>query len=350
MILTLNCDSLKRWFLEYQRDLPWRDSPTPYAVWVSEVMLQQTQVAVVIPYFLNWMKQFPDIPSLAKADQQEVIKAWEGLGYYSRARNLHAGAQYVLEQFNGVLPSDPQLLSKIKGLGPYTIGAIRSFAFQQKTAAVDGNVLRVIARYRMLNEDISKQKTVKNVNDWLEKQLPDQEHWLINEGLIELGATVCKRKPDCCLCPLRAGCQSYLHGRQHDFPIKENRVSSTSLYRLVSVIHCNGNYLVKQAAKGEIMQGLYEFPYFETGPRGWSEKKALREIQESMGLKCQLIDCQLPIVKHTFTRYRASLTPFLFDTNHLKEVDRCQWLSANQLKNQAFSSGHRKICDYILSA
>ena len=132
---------LKQWFINEKRDLPWRENPSPYAVWVSEMMLQQTQVSVVIPYFMRWMDRFPSIRALASADISEVIKVWEGLGYYSRARYLHEGARYIVEHFGGELPSDEESLKKIKGIGPYTIGAIRSFAFHQRTSAVDGNVM-----------------------------------------------------------------------------------------------------------------------------------------------------------------------------------------------------------------
>ncbi len=242
---------LKKWFLENRRDFPWRESPTPYAVWISEVMLQQTQASVVIPYFLRWMDQFPTIEALANADPEEVIKAWEGLGYYSRARNLHAGARYVQEHFHGKLPSDTESLSKIKGLGLYTIGAIQSFAFHQKTPAVDGNVLRVVSRYCMLKDDIKKPKTVAAIRKWIEMQLPDETPWVINEALIELGATICKRKPNCPKCLLNQTCLSFQHGLQEQLPIKGKPPVSISLYRIVAVIESNGRYLVKKEKKGK---------------------------------------------------------------------------------------------------
>src|SRR3990167_4180187 len=146
-------ESLKRWFFINRRILPWRENPSPYEVWVSEVMLQQTRVSVVIPYFNRWMKHFPTISDLAKASIEAIIKVWEGLGYYSRARNLHEGAKYLLQFHAGELPDSPEHLKKVRGLGPYTIGAIRSFAFKQKAAAIDGNVLRVIARYFSIMEE-----------------------------------------------------------------------------------------------------------------------------------------------------------------------------------------------------
>lgn len=340
--------SLKQWFLDHRRDLPWREKPTPYAVWVSEVMLQQTQVAVVIPYFERWMEAFPSIKDLAKANEKEVIKTWEGLGYYSRARNLHAGAQYICEHFQGILPSQTEELKQIKGLGPYTIGAIQSFAFHQKTPAVDGNVMRVIARYRMLEEDIAKQKTVKNVRDWIQERLPDQEPWLVNEGLIELGATVCKRKAECSSCPLQKGCLSFRHGRQDELPIKGNRTPSIPLHRVVSVIHCDKHFLVRKGQKGEIMHGLHEFPYFETSSESWKHEMIVDEVKKLYGLHTSLKQA-LPSVKHTFTKYRVSLTPFLLQAKQKTEVEAHEWKAFEELKQLAFSSGHRRIFDYIHS-
>ena len=180
---------LKKWFLIEQRDLPWRKINDPYAIWISEIMLQQTQVAVVIPYYLKWMQRFPTIQALAEAESDEVIKMWEGLGYYSRARNLHAGARYLIEFFGGILPNNESDLAKIKGLGPYTIGALLSFAFHQKKAAVDGNVMRVMARCYELDDDIAKSKTQKKIRHLVEEILPEDESWIVNEALIELGAT-----------------------------------------------------------------------------------------------------------------------------------------------------------------
>lgn len=341
--------SLKRWFLNHRRDLPWRENPTPYAVWVSEVMLQQTQVAVVIPYFERWMEAFPTIKTLAEAKEEEVIKAWEGLGYYSRARNLHKGAQYVCEHFQDSLPSHTEELNQIKGLGPYTIGAIQSFAFHQKTPAVDGNVMRVIARYRMLEEDIAKQKTVKNVREWIKERLPDQESWLVNEGLIELGATVCKRKPECFNCPLQKGCLSFRHGRQNELPIKGNRTPSIPLHRVVAVIHYDDHFLVRKGQKGEIMQGLHEFPYFETSLENWKHEMTVHEVKKLYGLHTFLKQA-LPSVKHTFTKYRVSLTPFLLQAKRKVEVEDHEWKTLAELKQLAFSSGHRRIFGCIHSA
>jgi len=167
--------ALKRWFLEVQRDFPWREDPSPYRVWVSEVMLQQTRAEVVVPYFERWMARFPTVEVLAEAPLDEVIKLWEGLGYYSRARNLHQGAQQIVRDYGGKLPNSADKLKKIKGIGPYTVGAILSFAFHQKVPAVDGNVLRVMSRYQRIEEDIAKQKTVKMIGQRVAEILPEKE-------------------------------------------------------------------------------------------------------------------------------------------------------------------------------
>lgn len=345
----LDHKSLKQWFLKNQRDLPWRNKPTPYAVWVSEVMLQQTQVSVVIPYFLRWMQRFPTINDLAKATMDEVIKEWEGLGYYSRARNLHAGAKKVVESYKGKIPDDPHQLQTIKGLGPYTIGAIRSFAFHHKAAAVDGNVLRVIARYLMIKEDISKAKTVKSIREWIEAHLPDEAPWIINEALIELGASVCSKKPQCHRCPINKQCLSFKKGCTDQFPIKKNQVASIPLFRIVAVIGWKDHLLIKRGREGEIMHDLHEFPFFETTIDGWTPKKTTQAIKRELGL--HTVYCEtLPLIKQTFTKYRVQLLPMKFEAKDKIKVPGYDWLTHSALTQLAFSSGHRKIFDCIRKA
>ncbi|CUI15721.1 A/G-specific adenine glycosylase MutY [Candidatus Protochlamydia naegleriophila] len=335
-------EKLKEWFLAEKRELPWRNNPDPYAVWISEVMLQQTQVAVVLPYFLRWMELFPTIPALASASLDEVIKAWEGLGYYSRARNLHEGARYLVAHFEGQLPSDEEQLAKIKGLGPYTIGAILSFAFHQKKAAVDGNVLRVLARYFQIEEDIAKASTVKKIRALTESFLPDEEPWIVGEALIELGATVCQRKAQCGECPLQAGCRSFRHGLVDQLPIKSRAAKTEHLYRAVAVIQSAGYFLVKRGKKGEIMSDLYEFPFFETARDGMTPQQLQRHINSQFGLSVKAGQ-SLPSVEHGFTRYQARLDPVIFACAHRLAVPDLEWLDVEALKQRAFSSGHRRI-------
>jgi A/G-specific adenine glycosylase len=334
--------SLIHWFKNEKRDLPWRNSTDPYAVWVSEIMLQQTQVAVVIPYYERWMQRFPTIFALAEASIEEVIKLWEGLGYYSRARNLHEGARFVVEHFKGVFPDNPEDLAKIKGVGAYTVGAILSFAFHQRYPAVDGNVMRVLTRYLLIEDDIAKAKTQKQIRELAAEILPEHESWIFVEALIELGATICQRNPKCSLCPVKKGCQSYIHQAVDRIPFKSNKTVTQNLFRTVSVIESQEKYLVMQVEKGKIMSGLHEFPYFETVVGGLSFVELEKEIQDKLQMNISL-KCHFEEVSHSFTRYQVRLYPFHLLTKEPKEVSGYKWLSINELDKIAFSSGHRAI-------
>lgn len=340
----INFEPLRRWFLETQRDMPWRGSPTPYQVWVSEIMLQQTQVKVVIPYFERWMERFPNIQTLAEASIEEVIKLWEGLGYYSRARNLHLGAQQVLQEFGGKLPNNAEDLAKIKGIGPYTVGAILSFAFHQKAAAVDGNVQRVLARLFRITDDFSKGATLKKIWGIAEDILPEQEPWIINEALIELGATVCTRAPQCQKCPLRSSCQSYAHGDAAEIPFKSKKVTIENLYRAVAVIVCEGKLLLRKGDKGAIMSDLHEFPYFPCDP----QPEMPQALVSNVPFKLSHVET-LPTVIHGFTRYQATLFPAHFTAKNCFPYPNHIWVPIDQIHTLAFSSGHRKILQHFMN-
>ena len=340
----LEIEKLREWFHVEQRELPWRKHQDPYAVWVSEIMLQQTQVSVVIPYFERWMKAFPTVEDLAKASVDKVIKIWEGLGYYSRARNLHAGACYLLEVHGGKIPDDAVSLGKIKGVGPYTVGAIRSFAFHQKAAAVDGNVIRVLARYFAIEDDIAKPKTVTKLRAVAEEMLPDHEPWVVAEALIELGATVCGRSAQCHKCPVRNSCKAYEHGLVENLPVKVRREKVMQLTRAVAVIYWRDQVLLRQVPEGEVMAGLYEFPYFEANREPVTIEWAQKQVSATLGLDVEMKE-SLPKATHSFTRYRANLFPFLFKKmDSLNCVHKSyKWHSIADCQNLSFSSGHRKI-------
>lgn len=305
---------LKTWFQSQSRDLPWRENPSPYSVWISEVMLQQTQAAVVVPYFERWMKRFPTIQTLAQASIEEVLKEWEGLGYYSRARYLHEGARYVLQNFDGILPSTADALNQIKGLGSYTIGAILSFAFHQRQAAVDGNVMRVLTRYYGLPDDISKGKTLRKIQQLAADLLPEQEPWIISEALIELGATVCMRKPKCLECPLQNKCTAYSQDMTSQIPFKSTKTTITPLYRAVAVIIHNNHLLISRGTKGKIMADLCEFPYIELETPSIDQETIQNHMLKQFQLKLEWKK-GLKEVKHSFTRYQALLIPISFLPN-----------------------------------
>lgn len=336
---------LKNWFLSHARDLPWRQTNDPYAVWISEIMLQQTQVATVIPYFIHWMSRFPTIKHLAEASLEEVIKSWEGLGYYSRARNLHKGANELMTHFNGQFPSEEKDLKQIKGLGPYTIGAILSFAFHKKKAALDGNVMRVLTRYFALEDDIAKSATMNKLRELLQNLLPDDEPWVINEALIELGAKICQRKAHCLACPLRENCLSYKKGIVGSLPVNSKKIKIERLHRLVAVIRFNSLCLIKKGGVG-VMSDLYEFPYFEISQKNenFQQMAAIlkKEIEDSYFLQVTQKEI-LPEISHSFTRYKAHLYPIIYSCEKAKKIEGLEWLPFELLKERPFSSGHRRI-------
>lgn len=339
----MDIEKLKNWFTHHQRDFPWRVDHTPYRVWVSEVMLQQTQASVVIPYFLRWMERFPTIRHLAKATQEEVVKEWEGLGYYSRARNLHAGAKMLVENFGGNLPFEEDKLKTIKGLGPYTIGAIRSFAFRQKAAAVDGNVIRVISRLSGVEEDMAKAKNQKIINEKVYNLLPEKEPWVISEALIELGATVCKKVPICHECPLKGECHAFLHNKTEKLPFKSTKTKYTTIHRSVAVIICGSSILLRKGRKGKVMEGLYEFPYFETSEDEKNhDQQVIHRVRKDLSLDIEISNT-LAKETHSYTRFRVHLYPILCTSNSQLIIKNHGWYTFEDVALLPFSSGHKRV-------
>lgn len=304
-------------------------------------MLQQTQSAVVIPFFLRWMETFPTIEALAHAPVEQVLKCWEGLGYYSRARNIHAASQYIAFQLGGKFPAEEAELLKIKGIGSYTQGAIRSFAFKQKAAAIDGNVIRVLSRFYGIEEEVDNFSVQVNLRKYVEALLPDQEPWVVTEALIELGALVCSKKPSCLMCPIRSECVAYRHQIQHLLPKKKPRPQTIFLERVVAVIRYKESYLLKQGEKGKIMADLYEFPFLE-GP---IEGKVDELFSDALGIKLSYLT-PLAIQKHSFTRYRVTLFPHLFEAQG--PLTDGLWKKQEELLTLPFSSGHKRILDSLL--
>lgn len=343
---TFDSKRLIQWFESQKRDLPWRVNHSPYAVWVSEVMLQQTQVAVVIPYFNRWMALFPTVAKLADSPLETVLKAWEGLGYYSRAKNLHSGALTVMREFQGIVPKAPEELAKIKGLGPYTIGAIRAFAFHEKAAAVDGNVIRVLARYFAIEDDVSKPATLKAIWKLAEEILPDSKPWVVTEALIELGATVCKKKPNCSECPLNQTCHGLKRGLEAELPLKSAKKPVTLLYRSAAVILAEGKFLLRKVPEGEIMAGLHEFPYFESEEPIENADDLVASIKQQFQLQATPI-LKLKEIRHGFTRYSVRLTPYVLQCRKLTETEGYFWVSKKTAATLPFSSGHRRLLDAL---
>jgi len=253
------------WYEKHKRDFPWRHTKNPYYIWVCEVMSQQTQMSRVVDYYQRFLKIFPTIETLATANEFDLLKAWEGLGYYSRVRNMKIAAQQVLTEFAGVFPQNYQDLLKLKGVGTYTAAAIAAIAFDEPVAAVDGNVLRVYTRMIELADDILAQKTKNTIKQRLEQEMTNKNPSSFNQGLIELGATIClPQNPLCLKCPLQAECQAYKNKTTNRFPVKKAKVKQVEerYYTFIVQNQQRAVFLQKQQEK-QLLHGLFALPQYE---------------------------------------------------------------------------------------
>ncbi|MDX1628124.1 MAG: A/G-specific adenine glycosylase [Fulvivirga sp.] len=252
------------WYSQHGRDLPWRKTRDPYKIWLSEIILQQTRVQQGLPYYEKFVEKFPHITDLAQATEEEVLRTWQGLGYYSRARNLHACAKVILEKYNGSFPSTYQELLKLPGIGPYTAAAISSFAFKEKVPAIDGNVFRVLARIFGVAEDILSGKARKTFENIARELIPDQFPDTYNQAMMEFGARHCTpRNPSCAVCPVGPECYARLNNCQDQLPVKRSKVKVKNRFFTYLVIQHQGKYWMKQRKAGDIWQGLYDFCLLE---------------------------------------------------------------------------------------
>ena len=259
-------NSLLQWYLQNKRDLPWRNTVNPYPIWLSEIMLQQTRVAQGLPYFLTFIKAFPTVIDLANANEEQVLKLWQGLGYYSRARNMHKTAQIIAFELNGVFPNNYNDLLKLKGIGEYTAAAIASFAFNEVVPVVDGNVFRVLSRYFDVETDISSSGAKKEFSALAKELIPNNNPALFNQAIMEFGALQCVPKnPNCEICIFNSSCAALQKKKVAELPVKlkKTKVVNRFLNYLVFLDKDNNTVINKRSEKG-IWQNLYEFPVIET--------------------------------------------------------------------------------------
>ncbi|MEZ4902727.1 MAG: A/G-specific adenine glycosylase [Spirosomataceae bacterium] len=258
-------DKLIRWYHQQHRDLPWRHTRDPYKIWLSEIILQQTRVAQGLPYYEQFVKNYPTILDLANASQQEVIRLWQGLGYYSRARNLHQTAQYIASQLQGVFPQTYVELLKLKGIGPYTAAAIASFAFNEAVAVVDGNVYRVLARVFGIETDIGSAQGQKQFAELASQLIPNDQPAIYNQAIMEFGALHCTpTSPDCLLCPLQEICVANATSRINQLPVKAKKIKVKQRFFNYFVIIQGGKVAMQKRTKRDIWQDLYEFYLVES--------------------------------------------------------------------------------------
>lgn len=325
--------ALVEWFLAEHRDLPWRRTQDPYKIWVSEVMLQQTRVDTVIPYYERFLKSFPTLESLADAPQEELLKHWEGLGYYSRARNLQAGVREVIENYGGIVPDNRHDISKLKGVGPYTAGAILSIAYGKPEHAVDGNVMRVLSRVLAIHDDIALPKT-KKVFEAAVEELIDHDHAsAFNQGLMELGALVCTpTSPKCLLCPVREYCTSFNEGEPEKLPVKSKKVKMKHHYYDVFVcMDEQERYLLEKRPETGLLANMWQFPMIEKNKD--VSFSTTDELEKQYGIKVET-EQNLLSFKHVFSHL----------TWHIdSKVIACHFTSSPVTEAQRFTSAEIEV-------
>ena len=333
--------SLLRWYERHGRDLPWRETRDPYAIWVSEVMLQQTQVDTVIPYYERFLKVLPTVRHLARAGLSKVLKLWEGLGYYSRARNLHRGSRMVVEQFGGKLPVTLHELLTIPGVGQYTAGAILSIAFNKEAPILDGNVKRVLSRVFAVRKDPKDGETERFLWQLSGSLIPEGYASAFNQALMDLGATLCTpRDPQCLLCPLRGLCRAVVAGNPEDYPTRKPRKLIPHLEAVAAVICKDGKVLLRQRPPEGLLGGLWEFPNWKSERR---PRLRLRNyIKKEMGMNVEVKE-SLGTFKQTYSHFKLTLHVFRTIATDCKSNTEGEWVSVAKLSRYPMSRIHRRI-------
>ncbi len=364
--------SLLAWFRANARDLPWRHKRSPYRVWLSEMMLQQTQVETVIPYFRRFLDRFPAIDDLAAAPLGDVLKLWEGLGYYARARNLHKAAQVIVDDLHGEWPRTVEGLMALPGIGRYTAGAIASFAFDVDASVLDGNVKRVLSRVFAIGAASlrggrwpTKQSPVTKMEiaslllamtehemwSLAEELVPHGQAGEYNEALMELGALVCTpRNPQCAICPLAKYCEAKKHDLQDQLPIKTKRKPLPHYDVTAAVIRKNGRILIAQRPLGSRLGGLWEFPGGKV-EHGESLKQCLhREIKEELGIRIK-VGKQITSIDHAYTHFKITLhtfeCEFVSGKPQALQVQDFKWVRMSELKKYAFAKTDLRIIEAL---
>jgi len=303
-------NSILEWYNSNARCLPWREQPDPYRIWVAEVMLQQTRVETVLPYYQRWMDRFPTIIALSDASLQEVLTVWEGLGYYQRARNLHQAAQIIVAKFEGEIPNDPKILNSLPGIGKYTAAAIASIAFDLDEPVLDGNVRRVLARLFDLRIPVSSNQAQKRLWQLATSLLPPGRAGDFNQALMDLGATICTpRQPSCPKCPVNQMCQAFTLGLQNERPILKQRTVIPHYTVTAAVIQQNGCVLIAQRPPDGLLGGLWEFPGGKVQPEEDLDTCLEREIREELDVKISVGE-PLGIHHHAYSHFKVTLHAF----------------------------------------
>lgn len=341
-----------KWYAARRRSLPWRDHPQPYAVWVAEIMAQQTRLETMLPYFERWMQRFPDVNSLAATSEHDVLNLWEGLGYYSRARNLRLAAMQVVERFGGELPRELEALRSLPGIGPYTAGAIASLAFGLDEPIVDGNILRVLSRLFNVGEVVGTRAATRRFWALARQHLPPGRAADYNQGLMDLGATLCApRNPTCAACPLVDDCQAQALGIQEQRPVRPTKAELPVRRFAAAALQRGDDFLLLQRPADGLLGGLWEFPNVEIANRR-SAKRKIAQFLDGLRLDAELGSPQLDL-EHTYSHFQARLRMYaghLNGRNDRPETEQAfAWVSPSDLDNYPMGKLDRQIAMHLLT-
>lgn len=345
--------SLLRWFRNTNRQLPWRLTYNPYHVWISEIMLQQTQMDRGVAYFLRWIERFPDVQAVAGAKEQEILKYWEGLGYYARARNLHKAAKIITDDFDGEVPCEYLLLLKLPGIGLYTAAAIASVAGNYDVPVIDANVTRVYARLFNIGKSVKERQVQRCLVNIAESLLPSGQARAYNQALMDLGGLVCTPKKPCCReCPVAESCQALKAGTVAERPVVGSKRKIIIIHKVAGIILWNKKIFIQQRKQNDVWGGLWEFPGGQVVNEGESGIEIIPRIFEDTGLAVTLVK-NITRVVHQYTNHKIFLHSFLCSLEGekaepvLASACRCQWIAVDELERFAFPAGPRKILEYI---
>ncbi len=344
------------WFAQNARELPWRKEYTPYHVWISEIMLQQTQMERGVRYFERWMQRFPTIKDVAQASEEEILHAWEGLGYYSRARNIHKAAQKIMQEHGGVFPNKLEYIRALPGIGPYTTGAIGSIAFKHSLPCIDANVERILARVFDLDTPVKQDPAARHIRALalaLAQAAPKNSIREHNQAMMELGAMICRKKARCEMCPLQDLCESYHLNIVQERPIPGKKAAIKPLLVVTGVLRHEGKIFVQKRLPQGVWGNLWEFPGGRIEEGETPEEAIVREFKEETDYTVS-VKKKLAFIKHGYTTYRISLHCFELAYMHehtfspiLTAATEYAWLYPHELRNIAMPAAHRKLADIL---
>jgi A/G-specific adenine glycosylase len=345
--------NLLDWFAVHQRDLPWRRSYLPYEIWISEIMLQQTQVKTVLPYYQRWIERFPDIVAVAEASEEELLKYWEGMGYYSRVRNIHKAARLLVKENGGAFPSEHATVLKLPGIGRYTAGAVMSVAFNQDFPVVDGNVERVFARLFDMDSPVKEKESQKRIWETARALIPSGKARDFNQALMELGALIClPRNPLCIECPVDSSCQSHRKGTVEARPVMGKRKSLQAIEVAVGLLLRQGKIFVQKRPPDGLMPHLWEFPGGKVEEGETPEAALIREFREELELDICGLD-KIIRLRHNYTSFKVTLHAYfctLKDSTQEPVIRRAvdaRWVPPEALQDFAFPAANRKLIELL---